>query len=135
MSVRYKQKKRCANCPETPEGIPAETPVPPATYEGEGAALWKAALVTCGTLMELLFRYVSLRVPGDPTPQMKRLRQRLSEIIKAREEQNDVQDISSSNPADRFPFNPSDSETSRRVHAERDTGGSEPISTVFLHTP
>ena len=54
------------------------------TYEGEGAELWKAASVACGTLLELIFRYTVLNVPGKPLPQLERLRARLGEIIEIR---------------------------------------------------
>jgi len=87
MGVRFKSKRRCRNCPETAEGLPArEAAVPVTTYEGEGEELWKAASVACGTLFELLFRYVALEVPGNPLPQLERLHVRLGEIIKARKE-------------------------------------------------
>jgi len=78
MAVRYKSsRRRCRNCPETKEGLPV-------TYEGEGAELWKAASVACGTLLELIFRYTVLNVPGKPLPQLERLRARLGEIIEIR---------------------------------------------------
>lgn len=59
-------------------------PEPVATYAGEGDELWRAASVACGTLLELMFRYVALRVPGKPLPQLERLNARLGEIIKIR---------------------------------------------------
>ena len=80
MAVRYKSKRRCRNCPETEEGLP----VTATTYEGEGDELWKAASVACGTLLELMFRYTALNVPGKPVPQLERLRARLGEIIEIR---------------------------------------------------
>jgi len=55
-----------------------------ATYEGEGAELWKAASVACGTLLELIFRYTVLNVPGKPLSQLERLHVRLGEIIEIR---------------------------------------------------
>ncbi len=83
MAVRFKPKRRCRNCPETEEGLPVQLPSPPATmYEGEGNGLWKAVSVACGTLLELMFRYVILNVPGKPLPQLERLYARLGEIIK-----------------------------------------------------
>jgi hypothetical protein len=66
------------------DGLP-EPPVTKTTFEGEGDGLWKAALVGCGTHLELLFRYVALDVPGDPLDQLRRLYARLGEIIEARE--------------------------------------------------
>lgn len=90
MAVRFKPERRCRNCPEpTKEGIQAKAAPAPVTYEGEGRGLWTAALVGCATLFELLFRYVSLDVPGEPLPQMRRLHQRLGEIIAAREQREE----------------------------------------------
>jgi hypothetical protein len=48
--------------------------------------LWKAAMVSCGSQLELLFRYTVLDLPGDPIPQLKRLQARLGAIIGVREE-------------------------------------------------
>ncbi len=87
MGVRFKKNRRCRNCPETKEGLPAQLTQPPvATYEGEGAELWKAGMVACGTLLELLFRYITLNVPGTPLPQLERLHVRLGEIINLQKE-------------------------------------------------
>lgn len=61
--------------------------VPVATYVGEGDGLWKAISVACGTLFELMFRYITLRVPGKPLPQLERLYDRLGEIIELRKQQ------------------------------------------------
>lgn len=102
MGVRYKNKRRCRNCPETKEGLPAKSPESQprtTTYEGEGCELWNAALVGCGTLFELLFRYVALDVPGEPLPQLERLHIRLGEIVKAREEQENARQTQSDGPA------------------------------------
>jgi hypothetical protein len=60
------------------------------TYEGEGDGLWKAASVACGTILELMFRYVTLSVPGNPIPQLERLQTRLGEIIEIRKQQESV---------------------------------------------
>lgn len=91
MSVRFKSKRRCRNCPETEEGLPKQLPKQlTVTYKGEGTGLWKAASVACGTILELLFRYVTLNVPGEPLPQLKRLHTRLGEIIKVRSEQEGI---------------------------------------------
>lgn len=93
MGVRYKRKRRCRNCPETKEGLPvAESQSQITTYEGEGKGLWNAALVACGTLFELLFRYVALNVPGRPVPQLQRLYIRFGEIIEACEGQENEQE-------------------------------------------
>ena len=90
MVVRFKPKRRCRNCPETEEGLPVQLPQIldriTTTYEGEGNGLWKAASVACGTLLELLFRYVVLGVPGKPLPQLERLYARLGEIIEVRKQ-------------------------------------------------
>lgn len=88
MPPRYKAKRRCRNCPETEEGLPVQSslPVPVATYVGEGDELWKAVSVACGTLFELMFRYVALNVPGKPLLQLERLHSRLGEIIKIRKQ-------------------------------------------------
>jgi hypothetical protein len=99
MGVRYKNKRRCRNCPETKEGLPTETQPRITTYEGEGCELWNAALVGCGTLFELLFRYVSLDVPGKPLPQLERLQIRLGEIVKAREERENARQTQSDGSA------------------------------------
>lgn len=81
MAVRFKDRRRCRNCPETDEGLPKQIAPPvPATYEGESRNLWKAALVGCSTLFELMFRYVALGVPNPPVSQLHRLHQRLGEI-------------------------------------------------------
>lgn len=56
------------------------------TYKGEGSGLWKAASVACGTLLELMFRYIALDVPGKPLPQLERLHVRLGEIIELRKQ-------------------------------------------------
>lgn len=89
MAPRFKPKRRCRNCPETEEGLPVQLPssVPMTTYVGEGNGLWKAVSVACGTLFELMFRYVALRVPGTPLPQLERLYGRLGEIIELRKQQ------------------------------------------------
>jgi len=75
----------------TPKSVPVVT-----TYEGEGEELWKAASVACGTLFELLFRYVALGVPGKPLSQLERLHARLGEIIEARKEREKHDESSSS---------------------------------------
>lgn len=87
MAVRFK-RKRCRNCPETKEGLPAQSPSPISvtSYTGEGNGLWKAVSVACGTSLELMFRYVALSVPGKPLPQLERLYARLGEIIKLRKQ-------------------------------------------------
>jgi hypothetical protein len=79
------RKRRCRNCPET--DIPVlPPPAPrPATYEGEGAKLWHHVIYACATLVEVLFGYMAMDVPGDCLPQMKRLHARLGEIIQTRE--------------------------------------------------
>ncbi len=88
MPPRYKSKRRCRNCPETKEGLPVQSPLPAlvTTYVGEGDGLWTAISVACGTLFELMFRYVALNVPGKPLPQLKRLHARLGEIIEIRKQ-------------------------------------------------
>lgn len=89
MAPRYTARRRCRNCPETKEGLPAQsTPLASVTttYVGEGEGLWKAASVACGTLLELMFRYVALSVPGAPLPQLERLQARLGEIIEIRKQ-------------------------------------------------
>lgn len=90
MVVRFRPKRRCRNCPETEEGLPVQLPQTLdrviTTYEGEGNGLWKAASVACGILLELLFRYVALGVPGKPLPQLERLYARLGEIIEVRKQ-------------------------------------------------
>jgi hypothetical protein len=86
MGVRYKRNRRCRNCPETKEGLPVQQTASVTTYEGEGAELWKAGAVACGTLLELLFRYTVLNVPGTPLPQLERLHVRLGEIINLQKE-------------------------------------------------
>ena len=85
MSVRYKNKRRCRNCTDDilPIPVPQKTTI---TCVEEGEGLWKAAMVACGSHLELLFRYVVLDVPGDPIQQLKRLQTRLVEIIGVREE-------------------------------------------------
>ena len=86
MAPRYKTKRRCRNCPETEEGLPVQPSSLESvvTYAGEGDGLWRAASVACGTLLELMFRYVALCVPGKPLPQLERLYARLGEIIEIR---------------------------------------------------
>jgi hypothetical protein len=81
-------RRRCRNCPEDKQGLPPPEPPKPktATYEGESEKLWHQALYSCGNLVELLFGYVAMDVPGDPLPAMKRLHARLGEIIQTREE-------------------------------------------------
>ena len=100
MAVRFRRDRRCRNCPETDEGLPAQTSSIPSikvtTYEGEGEELWKVASVACGTLLELLFRYVALDVPGKPLPQLERLHTRLGEIIEVRREKEQENDRSGS---------------------------------------
>lgn len=80
-------RRRCRNCPEptVPELPPPTSPLT-ATYEGEGAKLWHHALYACATMLEVLFGYVAMDVPGECLPQMKRLHARLGEIIKTRED-------------------------------------------------
>ena len=86
MAVRHRSSRRCRNCPEAIDGLPEMSAASKTTtYEGEGDGLWKAALVGCGTHLELLFRYVALDVPGDPLTQLRQLQMRLGEIIEARE--------------------------------------------------
>jgi hypothetical protein len=82
-------RRRCRNCPEPDkQGLPPPEPAVPltATYQGEGDRLWHHALYACATLVELLFGYVAMDVPGDPLPKMKRLQARLGEIIQTRED-------------------------------------------------
>jgi hypothetical protein len=86
VSVRYRPGRRCRNCPETLEGLPVEAPQRVTSYQGEGESLWQAAFVNCGTLFELLFRYISMDVPGKPLPQLERLQKRLAELITLRKE-------------------------------------------------
>ena len=80
-------RRRCRNCPDPDE---QEPPTPTTsvtmTYEGECGSLWRHALSSCGTLLDLLFNYVVMDVPGDPLLQLKRLHARLGEIIQTREE-------------------------------------------------
>lgn len=95
MGVRYRSKRRCRNCPETKEGLPIQVTPIATTYQGEGRELWRAATVACGTLLELLFRYVALDVPGEPLPQFERLRTRLNELIEARKEREKPNESSS----------------------------------------
>jgi len=87
MAPRYKPKRRCRNCPETDEGLPVQSAPQVTSYQGEGEGLWKAVSVACGTVQELMFRYVTLRVPGNPVPQLERLKARLGEIIEIRKQQ------------------------------------------------
>ena len=109
MAVRFRPRRRCRNCPETEEGLPVQLPQISdkiiTTYEGEGNGLWKAASVACGTLLELLFRYVALGVPGKPLPQLERLYARLGEIIEVRKQR----EKESSN------VRPSESESARPI--------------------
>jgi len=72
--------------------------VPVTTYEGEGNGLWKAVSVACGTLLELMFRYVALSVPGKPLPQLERLYARLGEIIKLRKQHE--KELSNARPSE-----------------------------------
>lgn len=112
MPVRYRAKRRCRNCPETEEGLPKQSSQSTVvTYEGEGSGLWKAASVACGTLLELLFRYVVLDVPGKPLPQLERLHTRLGEIIRVRreKEQQNVSEDDGASPADQLGQIPGDS--------------------------
>lgn len=95
MSVRHKPKRRCRNCPETVEGLPVKVSVPIATYQGEGESLWKVALVACGTILELFFRYIAMDVPGKPIPQLERLHGRLGELITLRKEREKLNESSS----------------------------------------
>lgn len=98
MAVRFKRKRRCRNCPETEEGLPAQLfpSISVTSYAGEGDGLWKAVSVACGTLLELMFRYVALSVPGKPLPQLERLHVRLSEIIELRKQYE--KELSNANP-------------------------------------
>ncbi len=103
MAPRYRPKRRCRNCPETEEGLPVGVASPVqqvVTYEGEGAGLWKAASVACGTILELMFRYITLSVPGSPLPQLERLRTRLDEIIEIRKQQEEEIDDAFLSPPD-----------------------------------
>ena len=117
MPPRHRPKRRCRNCPETEEGLPIQSALPVhqgATYKGEGAGLWKAAFVACGTILELMFRYVTLSVPGSPLPQLECLRTRLGEIIEIRKQQEEEIDNAQASKSDspgpngRFDEVPSD---------------------------
>lgn len=80
------KKRRCRNCDEG--GVPPPKPVTVknATYEGESDRLWHHLLHVCGVLIETLYNYTVMDVPGEPLPQMRALHVRLGEIIQTREE-------------------------------------------------
>lgn len=81
-------RRRCRNCPQPGKQEPRLREPKPltATYEGESDKLWRQTLYACGTTVELLFGYVAMDVPGEPLPVLKRLHDRLGEIIHIREE-------------------------------------------------
>ncbi len=86
MAVRFKSKRRCRNCPDDELPTPVARTSESIACAAEGEMLWKAAMVSCGSQLELLFRYTVLDLPGDPIPQLKRLQARLGAIIGVREE-------------------------------------------------
>jgi hypothetical protein len=85
MAVRYRDKsrnrRRCRNCPD--DTVVTASGNGTVSRESEGAELWRAVLVTCGTQLELLSRYVVMGVPGFPAGCLERLYSRLGEIVKS----------------------------------------------------
>lgn len=101
MAPRHRPKRRCRNCPETDEGLPVQSAQPVfqvTTYQGEGEGLWKAVSVACGTVLELMFRYAALSVPGNPVPQLERLQTRLGEIIEIRKQEEEFDNATAPAP-------------------------------------
>lgn len=83
------KRRRCRNCPDTKDGLPPPEPmvaVASPTTRPDAEKLWQFGLYSCSTVLELLFGYVAMDMPGDPLPKLKRLHARLGEIIQTREE-------------------------------------------------
>lgn len=86
MSTRFPRTSRCRNCLVQGKLPPPEKKPAVKTTIVEGDILWNAALVSCGSSLELLFRYVALDLPGNPVQQLKRLQSRLAEVTAVRED-------------------------------------------------
>ncbi len=70
-------RRRCRNCPEKPT---------------ETGALWQELLARCTDALETMARSAASGVPGDPLPSMRKLAERLSEIIQTCENRNATTD-------------------------------------------
>ncbi len=81
------RRRRCRNCPDEPE-LPPPQPESTATpvSERESEKLWRLTLYGCSSVLETLFGFVAMDMPGDPLPALRRLHARLGEIIQTREE-------------------------------------------------
>ena len=78
MPHRNAKKSRCANCPPPPVKVPK----PVGVTGDEGTKLWSQAIFTLNSTLEMLSGYATLSVPGTPVPQLKKIADRLNDLIK-----------------------------------------------------
>jgi len=55
----------------------------------EAEKLWHQTFLGCNCMVEMIGNYVMVGVPGDPVPKMRKLVNRLNEIIQTREKRNE----------------------------------------------
>jgi len=85
------KKKKCRNCPNEPEPIkviPYPRKPKANTLVAHGAQLWNQSIFTLSSVLELLNGYSLTGVPGDQVPQLRRLSERLNQIIQNCEKRN-----------------------------------------------
>jgi len=85
-----RHKRRCRNCPDTPQ--PKKVPTDMPMLAADGARLWHQALYSCNTLVEMMSRYATLGVPGNPSSRLQKLIGRMQEIVKTCEERHHASD-------------------------------------------
>ncbi len=82
------KRKRCRNCPDTPEPEPIKVVPIPRGQSGHGAQLWQQAIFTCHSVIEMMYGYSLTGVSGSNIEQLRRLSERLSEVTQNCEKQN-----------------------------------------------
>ena len=75
-------KRKCRNCPDKP--VPIK--VIPFPKGSDSARLWQQAIFTAHSVIEMMTGYSLLGVGGEQIPQLRRLSERLNQVIKNCEE-------------------------------------------------
>jgi hypothetical protein len=78
--MAQRKRKRCRNCPDEPEPIKV-IPIPRVGGADHGAQLWQQAMFSCHSVIEMMYGYTLTGVAGDQTAQLRRLSERLNQVL------------------------------------------------------
>ncbi len=83
--------KKCRNCPDEPEPIKV-IPIPRKpkanSLAAHGAQLWQQSMFTLSSVIEMMHGYSLTGVSGDNLPQLRRMSERLTQLIQNCENRN-----------------------------------------------